>query len=763
MISGRDQLPRKVRLLVSGLAVLAIVAVVAAIVEVDRMGPRPVLVDVLAVSAIVLVGDVPLLQIRFGRNSVSFTWSEAALVTGAALGGWPLMLVLTGVVLLLKQVAARRAPHKALFNASTAVLGVLLAWLCFALVRGQWTTEVGPVTMRTAAALATAAAASFLWVGVTLALAVGWSQDVPIREVWGRGLRLRLVIFGGNTAAGLGIVAVGDSNRGLIVALPFVALAAYVLYYDYVRAQQERDAWRELHQVTSGLDRADSSALLRAVRHEARVLFGAEVTGLLPGLDELPTPGLLARALLSRRPVQLQARQEHGPVLDEMRALGVETAVLARLGPDDDSLGALLVGYTAAVRMKRRELQVLQTFAEQTTVALRQARLFERVEAQRSRLSGIVENASDGILLADVAGTVLAWNPAMERITALPEAGAVGQPLDTALRGVLEDGARLSGEELLRRLGAADEVELSAHLIDGTRSTGHVVLAVAAARSSDMDPGDIVVLVRDVTAQREAQEAKEDFIATVSHELRTPLTPIKGYLKLLQRPGFCDDVARRETVLATLVEQAGQLERLVEDLLSVSRMRHGEFGVELGVADVRGVVQRAVRDLGIGSTRVVEQPLLTTPVLARCDPARLQQVLANLLSNADKYSPVGEPVLVQVLRHGSGTVEITVTDCGEGVQPEAREWVFEPFRRLGNHLTRTTRGTGLGLHIARQLIEAMAGRIWVDGEPGAGATFHVAVPAAELTPHAADETRTDDTQRRDAYDAASAGLTAERW
>ncbi len=737
-IHGRESLPGRVWLLIGCLATASAVVVTAAVMEIFRAGSRPGLLVVVAVAAVVLVGDLPLLQIRFGRNSVSFTWSEAALVTGAALGGWPLLIVLTGSVLLLRQLVGRRSPHKAVFNASTSLLGVCLAWICFALVKGAWTTGVGPVTLRTVAALLAAAAACFLWVSVTLALAVGWSQGVPIRDVWSRGLRLRLFVFCGNTAAGLTIVALGVRNSGLIVALPFIALATYLLYFNYVRAQQERDAWRELHQVTSRLDRADTSSLLRAVEHGARTLFGAEVTALLPGAGALDAPFLLERAPPGGGPVLLHTRREHGKVLEELRALGVETAVLAPLGAVDAPRGALLIGYTAPVRLKRRELQVLQTFAEQTTVALRQARLFERVEAQRSRLSGIVENASDGILLVDVAGMVRAWNPAMERITTLPEQRAVSRPLAEALRGVLEDGTALTGEELLRRLGDADEVELAARLGDEERPAAQVLLAVAAGRSSGMEPGDIVVLVHDVTAQREAQDAKEDFIATVSHELRTPLTPIKAYLKMLQRPGFGDDVTRREGVLVTLVEQAGQLERLVEDLLSVSRMRHGEFDVELTVADVRDVVQRAARDLGSGSARPVQQRLPGTPALARCDPARLQQVVANLLSNADKYSPAGEPVLVQVRQHGA-TVTISVTDRGAGVSPEARERVFEPFQRLGDHRTRTTRGTGLGLHIARQLVHAMAGHIWVDGEPGAGASFHVAVPAAVVAQRGAGD------------------------
>jgi signal transduction histidine kinase len=114
--------------------------------------------------------------------------------------------------------------------------------------------------------------------------------------------------------------------------------------------------------------------------------------------------------------------------------------------------------------------------------------------------------------------------------------------------------------------------------------------------------------------------------------------------------------------------------------------------------------------------------------LSVCDPARLQQVVSNLLSNADKYSPPESPVAVSVRRVGE-TVEFTVRDHGAGIPEESREAVFEPFHRLGDHMTRGVPGTGLGLHIARRLVEAMGGLIWVDDASDGGAAFHVTLPA----------------------------------
>ena len=125
-----------------------------------------------------------------------------------------------------------------------------------------------------------------------------------------------------------------------------------------------------------------------------------------------------------------------------------------------------------------------------------------------------------------------------------------------------------------------------------------------------------------------------------------------------------------------MLEQTGQLERLVDDLLSVSRMQHGEFNIRLEHADVRDVVRRAARDFSSGSDRPVDLRLPDAPAMAVCDPSRLQQVVGNLLSNAEKYSPPGLPVHVTV-RVGAHEVELSVRDEGDGVPLDQREVVFE--------------------------------------------------------------------------------------
>ena len=688
------------------------------------------LAQLAAVAVVVLVGDIVLLQIRLGRNGNGFTWSEASLIVGVAIGGWAWLIALLGPVLLIHQLVAGRRPYKALFNASSAVLSAALAWVAYGLVSGEWSGVPAPLTWRATLGLALAAAVYSFALTVQVTVAVSWAQGLSPRAVWSRGSRLRGLIFLGNSLVGLLAVLVGQWNRPTVLVLPFFLLLLYGCYSSALKAQQERDLWRELHAATLSLNRVELPAVLSALQDGARELFGSELTTLLlsDGLDvdAVRAPALMARGAALTAPAALDVRSETGPVAAELRELGLVTAALAPLVGGGRVRGALLLGFRGPVRLNRRELQMLSTFADQASMSLQHVLLFDEIVAQRSRMSVILDNASDGMLLVDEDGLVRSWNPAMERLTGRREDDAVGQPLVSVLPGELEDGQPLTAGRLFAPTGG----ELNGRITTAQGSLRDVSLTVATVE--DGDASFAVVIARDVTAQREVQQAKEDFIATVSHELRTPLTPIKGYLKLMRRPGYSDDPSRRDEALTVLAEQSAQLERLVEDLLSVSRMRHGQFDVELQVADVDAIVSRAVRDLALSSPREVRYTPPASPTPAQCDPDRLQQVVANLLSNADKYSPAGEPIDVAVELTSGQVVEITVTDRGTGVPVESRAAVFEPFQRLGHHLTRRTRGTGLGLHIAQRLVEAMHGRIWVDGAAGSGATFHVTVPAAEV-------------------------------
>ncbi|BEP12288.1 hypothetical protein acdb102_05990 [Acidothermaceae bacterium B102] len=722
----------RVHVFVTVLAVAALVAVSWA-VALGVQAPSPHLLMLSAAAAAVLVGDVRLVEIRIGHNGNTFTWSEAALILGVSLTGWDWFIALGFATLLIRQFAVGRGFEKTVFNAAAFATGSVAAELGFVLVSGHRNASAADLNLRLAIAWVVAAAIYNWWVSIAVSIAVGWSQEIGIRSAWQRGAKLRLLVFVGNSAAGLGTLAVGHWNRPTAALLPFFFLLLYLAYNNFLRAQQEGETWRQLHAATLSLKRIDSRAVLRAVSRGADTLFGSEVTevvlendGTMQGVQ---VPGLLALGLGASGITEANITSAPPQIAAEITALGLHSVIIAPLESVGRRLGVLVIGFRGPIKFKRRERSVFSTFADQTSISLQHARLFEELSAERSRLDAIVQHASDGILLVDGGGRVLSWNPAMTLMTGRNQAAALGMPLGEALNATTENGLPLDGAQLIADVHEAEQVRMPVMLTTSDGRMREVALAVSPVPDAEGSGQLGVVVARDVTAQREVEQAKQDFIATVSHELRTPLTPIKGYLTLLLRPDFVPDQPKRDALMTMMLEQTGQLERLVDDLLSVSRMQHGEFGIRLEHADVREVVRRATRDFSSGSDRAVDLRLPEGPAMAVCDPSRLQQVVGNLLSNAEKYSPPGLPVHVTV-RVGSHEVELSVRDEGDGVPLDQREVVFEPFRRLGDALTSTTRGTGLGLHIARQLIEAMSGRIWVDGTPGEGAVFHITAPLA---------------------------------
>jgi PAS domain S-box-containing protein len=249
-------------------------------------------------------------------------------------------------------------------------------------------------------------------------------------------------------------------------------------------------------------------------------------------------------------------------------------------------------------------------------------------------------------------------------------------------------------------------------------------------RDHDGSLREEVVVARDITAELESERRGADFVATVSHELRTPLTPLKGFLATLIAGTGDDDPAARHEYYRIMQHQTERLERLIADLLEVSRIEGGRVRMDARSLDLTGVVRGQVTDLTRHQPdRTVDLRAPDAPVIVVADPFRVGQVVSNLVSNALKYSDPGTTVEVTVAQSGPERAVVSVRDEGEGIPFAEQERVFERFHRVEGHMTRRTGGTGLGLYIARRLVEAMHGRLWVVSSPGNGSTFSFSLPS----------------------------------
>ena len=249
------------------------------------------------------------------------------------------------------------------------------------------------------------------------------------------------------------------------------------------------------------------------------------------------------------------------------------------------------------------------------------------------------------------------------------------------------------------------------------------------------DAGYANLYGRDITESKELDRLKDEFVSVVSHELRTPVTSIKGFLELLAED-LADDLGDEQLRFLEAAERNAQrLERLVNDLLDISRFEAGSLEIGCEVFDFRDVVKQVVADMQ-ADTRAKELKISTTgmgsPVRVWGDRGRVVQVMANLLSNAIKYSGSRELIGVAVTLPAEGDrfIRVDVQDHGPGITEADVKRLFDKFYRVSNSTTRAATGTGLGLAISKALVELHGGRIWVESEPGKGSTFSFTLPKA---------------------------------
>jgi signal transduction histidine kinase len=237
---------------------------------------------------------------------------------------------------------------------------------------------------------------------------------------------------------------------------------------------------------------------------------------------------------------------------------------------------------------------------------------------------------------------------------------------------------------------------------------------------------NIIVSIRDITHFRTAEELKSTFISIVSHELRTPVALIKGYASTLRRDDARWDKHTISDSLAVIEEEADRLSRMIDDLLDASRLQAG--GMSLNRADVAlgAMAGRVAERFGAQSTKhqiITDFPEKFPVILA--DETRIEQVLANLVSNAMKYAPKGEIKISGSVRPEQ--VIICVSDEGPGIEAKDLPHIFDRFYR-SSKAVKQTKGAGLGLYLARAIIEAHGGRIWADPKPDSGARICFSLP-----------------------------------
>jgi PAS domain S-box-containing protein len=392
---------------------------------------------------------------------------------------------------------------------------------------------------------------------------------------------------------------------------------------------------------------------------------------------------------------------------------------------DDDGVpcGSIAVSARADGRAYSAQQEtMLDALAQRVSSTLHRLSLFTEVHGERRMLTDVIESSSDGIFTVGLDMAVGTWNPAMATILGVPAGDAVGHPVGAVFRPVGEDGLPRHGQADPGRRG---EPVTALVKVEGSGGEDRWL----TCSWSPLSAGGYVVVARDETDRKKLQDDKDGWIAQVSHELRTPLTPIKGFLHTLQRRDSEFTTEDRQRIYDVMLREEQRLEDLVNGLLQATTLDQRGLIVVPEVIDWVGVIAEQTdlyRRSDPTRTITVEVDRAVRQVIADVNLAT--GILANLLSNALKYSPEGSPISVTaVVDHEK--VVTTVADEGPGIPRGDRERIFEKFTRLGDHLTRPQQGVGLGLYIARRSLDEMGGEIWCDERPGGGARFGFSLPA----------------------------------
>ncbi|MDX6387391.1 MAG: hypothetical protein QOD85_1193 [Gaiellaceae bacterium] len=487
----------------------------------------------------------------------------------------------------------------------------------------------------------------------------------------------------------------------------------------------------------------DPAAVLDEVVHQAPALLGADACAVrtLEGNELVvsaasgsnadvavgsrapATAGLSGDVFQSRSPLAVEdvgAELAHAPA-DPLLAVGHVAYLGVPLTGPEGTLAGVLSVYSSRPRAWRpEEVEALLALAGNTSAALANAELYSRVSLEKERSVAILANIADGIVAVDRDRRVVLWNAAAEEITGVPQEEAIGRTTMQVLNRELESAEETTrtGQRLVSLQRGGEEVWLSlseAVMLDP--------LGAVAGR---------IFAFRDISADRMIEQVKSDFVAAVSHELRTPLTSIYGFAETLLRQDIPFGEEDRRTFLGYIASESERLTEIVDQLLNVARLDAGDLKVELGRIDVGSVVSelvKTVEESGAMNGHRFEVDLPDETLAAEADPDKVRQVFNILVENALQYSPGGGTVILGA-RRNADRVEVRVVDEGIGIPAGERERIFRKFYRAESAARDGAAGTGLGLFIAKELVNAMGGRIWVDSTEGEGSSFSFELPAA---------------------------------
>ncbi len=369
------------------------------------------------------------------------------------------------------------------------------------------------------------------------------------------------------------------------------------------------------------------------------------------------------------------------------------------------------------IRIPEAPLEVGELSQALQKMATQLGAQFDALTSERAKLSAVLTQMTDGVLIADANGRVQLLNPTAERLFQITETAGLGRSVVEVMRY----------HQLVELWQKAKQGQRQSTMLE--IGPQHLFLQVIGIPLKTALPGSTMLLFQDLTQLRRLETVRRDFISNVSHELRTPLASLKALAETLQEGALEDPPAARRFILRMETE-IDNLTQLVNELLELSRIESGKVPLSFQRIEPCQLLQPATERMSLQAERAGLELLLDCQhglpsVFA--DPDRITQVMINLIHNAVKFTPPEGKISLSAYQDGDHIV-FFVRDTGVGIAKKDLTRIFERFYKADR--ARTGGGTGLGLSIARHMIESHGGYIWAESEEGVGSTIYFTLPIA---------------------------------
>ncbi|MCH7952181.1 PAS domain-containing protein [Patescibacteria group bacterium] len=380
--------------------------------------------------------------------------------------------------------------------------------------------------------------------------------------------------------------------------------------------------------------------------------------------------------------------------------------------------GLLNISATSPGLYQEAETTILYKIVAQASTAV--SKLRHVLETEKGKLSAMVESMSDGVIMVDNETRLIVLNPTAKEFLNITE------PQPTIFTILDAVGQKFKLRQKIEEVIKKDSLVVIDEAIFKDRA---LKVFIAPVRDKKEKLIGAVVLLHDISKEKELERLREDFMAMMVHELRSPLTAVRGASTALQAHKDDFTEAKKEEYLKMIEGSAEEMLGMVNDLLDVAKIEVGKFQITPEPSDINALIRSKVeeyRSLALEKGLALDTRLPDGEKTIKIDPIRIGQVLRNLLSNAIKFAEKGK--IEVILEDKEKEVIISVKDTGPGIDSQEQFRLFSKFGQLTSGMPRTAKGTGLGLVIAKGIVEAHGGSIWVQSTPGKGSTFSFSLP-----------------------------------